>query len=134
MDRLLRAAADPGSLLPTLSSSASLCTVLRLYLRNDSLLDVGKRADCYRCLLSFLSAVASDPFTTPMLAHQLNDDDDAADTISLLEALGKQAALFLTLHQSSAAIAVHANTQQRQRFVPRGYGHSALGTSFVTEQ
>jgi ubiquitin-protein ligase len=85
----------------SLKESLGLKWVLATLLRNQSLLDIGSRAELYKSLLSFLSALAYEPYTAPYLTLPLGEDIEES-CYSLLGHLSVIAATFIALQCSSS--------------------------------
>lgn len=96
-----------------LQHSISLLRILREYLLNDSLLNIGARRDCYTEILLFLSALARDQTSAYSFFTQSLDDTDVtsrATILALLTTLGSQAIVFVQLNQSSEVDMLEALT------------------------
>lgn len=97
-----------------LQACKSLPRILRMYLRNDSLVDIGTRKQCYVCIFDFLNTMANDALTVALLVAPLEASGQehgisSASNIgrrgdscaSLVEVLFAQADMFVRLQQSS---------------------------------
>jgi len=92
--------------LPALCSTTqagSFHRALSKLLRNDSLMDVGKRSEVYRCLFDLVSALANDCFLVQFLRFRLDRGDAAGNSTTerLLMALLAQSRIFIQLQNSN---------------------------------
>ena len=73
---------------------------LKYLLVNNSLLDIGYRAEVYLALLALVKSIALEPFTTPFLT-QIPSGGDTSLSL-LVETFASQSKTFLQLYQNQA--------------------------------